>query len=163
IKALRKIKDERSLEPLIRKLGDPNERIRETAREALGEVGTIENLIQALQNEDSRVREVAVKVLTNKTDDSRVTEPLIRALEDKDSSVSKSVYDILEYYKGFTDVLKKNPKLAIITFGKRLLNLPENEVQDLGSLSLSIFDMDPEMLFSYLREAFENGRYQKLV
>ena len=62
-----------------------NDKVRETAAEALGRIGdegAVDSLIQALKDENGQVREKAVKAL-GKIGDERAVEPLLQAIIDE--------------------------------------------------------------------------------
>ena len=88
---MKKIKD---VSGLIRVLKDENISFKQRhVAEALGDTSSelaVEPLIQALKDEDSRVRSSAASAL-GLIGDNRAVEPLIGALKDEDSSIREIV------------------------------------------------------------------------
>lgn len=84
--ALGKIKDTKAIQPLTKAFKDGYRRVREEAARSLIKIGEIRLVIKALEHGNKNVRKEAAGVL-GEIKDKRVIEPLIKALEDKDSHV----------------------------------------------------------------------------
>ena len=89
--------NDKKIEELIKALGDSNSVVRENAAEALGNIGApaVEPLIKALRDEDWCVRMRAAEAL-GKIGDAQAVEPLIRVLGDRDYRVRGSAVEALE-------------------------------------------------------------------
>jgi len=99
IDALGGLSDPAAAPSLIDLLENKDFNIKLAAVTALGKLNTpnsieVEALSRALADNNSTIRERAVKALGNKKDD-RVIEPLITALKDKSSNVTKAAIDAL--------------------------------------------------------------------
>jgi hypothetical protein len=97
VEELGKIRDPRSVAPLIHILVHDEVSVRWEAAEALGKIGdlqAVEPLIHALQDPDWTVRKNAAWALGN-IRDIRAVEPLIQALTDQDADVRKEAVSAL--------------------------------------------------------------------
>jgi len=87
VQALEKIRDPRAIQPLIDSLKDTSpKRIADALRSI--ELGSFEALIEALKNEDSRIRLGAIMAL-GQMKNLDALEPLTKAAEDKDPTVKQ--------------------------------------------------------------------------
>lgn len=106
MEGLGRVGDAAAVEPLIRVLNDefrevPYESLRKHVVEALAGVGepAVEPLIEALKDEDVRVREAVAEALGG-IGDERAADPLVHALEDGHWSVRRRAADALAGIRG---------------------------------------------------------------
>ncbi len=95
---LGRLGDPRALGPLLRTLQDRNPDVRLAAAKALAGIGrpAVGPLVQALHQQEARVREVAAWAL-GRIRDARVVQPLIRALSDEDVRVREAAAHALAW------------------------------------------------------------------
>jgi hypothetical protein len=94
--AIREIRDERAVRPLIRVLEGEDAAVRAEAAVALGKLRdekAVRPLIRVLKDEDEDVREKAIVAL-GEIRDERAIEPIIHALKDKDGGKVEMIKEI---------------------------------------------------------------------
>jgi len=90
VKSLGKLCDTRAVEPLLRKLDDPDVKMRVAAAASLGKLGDIsavEGILRKLADPELEVRSEVVESL-GQLGDSRAIEPLLSLLEDENEELS---------------------------------------------------------------------------
>jgi HEAT repeat protein len=97
VSALGELKDARSLDPVIRLLGNADWRVRQAAAQALGEIRSeraVDGLLGLMQDDDSDVRS-AVATALGQIKAQRTVEPLLRLLEDSEWEVLQAAVQAL--------------------------------------------------------------------
>lgn len=113
VQALEKISDTRAIYPLIEALKDTR---RKAISDALRSIGpaSFAPLIEALKNEDSRIRMGAALIL-GEMKDSEAIEPLLKATKDKDISVRRFAHTAIHIIKGHNRKTKLTRKKSTRT------------------------------------------------
>jgi len=98
----KKVETQKDVKELIAELKHEDEKVRESAAEALGKIRdktAVEPLIEALKDRSWQVRAQAARALS-RIEDERAVDPLIKALSDDKLEVRRTAADALSYIGG---------------------------------------------------------------